>query len=556
MQLGIKKLEGQAQGLQTGMLYWICAGSAKDAVTIALNALKNSEMQYTKYLITDGIAPDEIAEMVDNDTLLDDDSVNLYTTRGRNRVLERLLNDLQIIRADRRDSLIIAVIRDSFIYSEKTAENLQAVNELVNLARITGICLLLIPYGPHLDDLCIRLNKNSGIFGGLASITGHATDTGLRHYRIFTWNFNKVNSIGSTVLHYCNGGYSNECETFSTVQTGNDRKQIYVVGNDFAPSKSTYSTVYSLKSNREIYERAIESATAASLVFSLRNYQEINEISKYIYELRVNRGVWLQIFIREIATNIRASAEQFLLSCGATFIFEYGAAPSYINAMIEHFINMPYGRIMKHDYAELLERYNNLSYDKEGYLPVNQFVDNTATFLSRQYIGKDTRATLLILECRPAIPAEIAVIEFFPKRNGDVCTIIRKNQDRQETDTSAEHLNDCLAVLLPACREDNIATALGHIFGIDVGKLFQRYIIKTDDREILELIKNWKNEVNEDLINSQMIEFSLERQRSLREYVKNNSLEALQIRDSITAEPFDLNQLRTAGTPSETAEVK
>lgn len=82
-----------------------------------------------------------------------------------------------------------------------------------------------------------------------------------------------------------------------------------------APPLSEYWTLFD--TNDEVFN-AGRTAQAATILFSITQNTQIEQLGRYIHTLRRQRGTALKIIVREQTPSLRATDERLLLSSGAS----------------------------------------------------------------------------------------------------------------------------------------------------------------------------------------------------------------------------------------------
>ncbi len=103
----------------------------------------------------------------------------------------------------------------------------------------------------------------------------------------------------------------------TSVQPRSDEKAIlsHVRVLEGAPPLSEYWTLFD--TNDEVFN-AGRTAQAATILFSITQNTQIEQLGRYIHTLRRQRGTALKIIVREQTPSLRATDERLLLSSGAS----------------------------------------------------------------------------------------------------------------------------------------------------------------------------------------------------------------------------------------------
>lgn len=120
----------------------------------------------------------------------------------------------------------------------------------------------------------------------------------------------------------------------TSVQPRSDEKAIlsHVRVLEGAPPLSEYWTLFD--TNDEVFN-AGRTAQAATILFSITQNTQIEQLGRYIHTLRRQRGTALKIIVREQTPSLRATDERLLLSSGASLVIPSSASLSRCLTLIE-----------------------------------------------------------------------------------------------------------------------------------------------------------------------------------------------------------------------------
>lgn len=139
----------------------------------------------------------------------------------------------------------------------------------------------------------------------------------------------------------------------TSVQPRSDEKAIlsHVRVLEGAPPLSEYWTLFD--TNDEVFN-AGRTAQAATILFSITQNTQIEQLGRYIHTLRRQRGTALKIIVREQTPSLRATDERLLLSSGASPVIPSSASLSRCLTLIESVQNQKFSRHIPEDFATLL----------------------------------------------------------------------------------------------------------------------------------------------------------------------------------------------------------
>jgi hypothetical protein len=118
-----------------------------------------------------------------------------------------------------------------------------------------------------------------------------------------------------------------------------------------APALSEYWTLFD--TNDAVFN-AGRMAQAATLIFSITQNEQIEQLGRYIHTLRRQRGSALKIVVREQTPSLRATDERLLLSSGANMVIPSGAPLSRCLTLIESVQKQQFTRHIPEDFNTLL----------------------------------------------------------------------------------------------------------------------------------------------------------------------------------------------------------
>lgn len=111
-----------------------------------------------------------------------------------------------------------------------------------------------------------------------------------------------------------------------------------------APPLSEYWTLFD--TNDEVFN-AGRTAQAATILFSITQNTQIEQLGRYIHTLRRQRGTALKIIVREQTPSLRATDERLLLSSGASLVIPSSASLSRCLTLIESVQNQKFSAISR-----------------------------------------------------------------------------------------------------------------------------------------------------------------------------------------------------------------
>ena len=230
-----------------------------------------------------------------------------------------------------------------------------------------------------------------------------------------------------------------------------------------APALSEYWTLFD--TNDAVFN-AGRMAQAATLIFSITQNEQIEQLGRYIHTLRRQRGSALKIVVREQTPSLRATDERLLLSSGANMVIPSGAPLSRCLTLIESVQKQQFTRHIPEDFNTLLTWSQPLKL--RGYQKWGDFCEAVHNIMANTMLPADGKGVMVALRPAPGLRVEQALTLCKPNRMGDIMTIG----------------NNRLVLFLSFCRVNDLDTALNHIFPLPTGDIFSNRMIWFEDKQI------------------------------------------------------------------------
>ncbi|STT45851.1 cellulose biosynthesis protein BcsE [Klebsiella pneumoniae] len=185
--------------------------------------------------------------------------------------------------------------------------------------------VLSINSAQDIDRQLTPLLREYRSLSGLASIRYQ----GDRHiFDIAWWGSDKgISAQQQLMVQHDDAGWRLAQDAETSVQPRSDEKAIlsHVRVLEGAPPLSEYWTLFD--TNDEVFN-AGRTAQAATILFSITQNTQIEQLGRYIHTLRRQRGTALKIIVREQTPSLRATDERLLLSSGASLVIPSSASLS------------------------------------------------------------------------------------------------------------------------------------------------------------------------------------------------------------------------------------
>src|SRR5574344_838694 len=529
MQLGINNLENQAQLLEHGYLYWLNMQDRKHAISFAIHTL-HANNECANALILNSITADEIKNSKVSANVLRDVQAEVYETTNYPYFFKKLISDCERAHFSQKKDLIVVLLSCELVLNTDFNELKLVLNDLNSYLAKRKLTMVFISHNTEKINCSARLASLASSLTGLSSLAINDDAEYIGHYHMSFWRCSHGTiASGDNIITYDSNGYKIIGNEYVDITNADDLNEFHVVGTVFNPDNRSYPNIYRYHDNSELFSEAIKGFTLASCMFAINDRAEIDDLGRYIYELRKQRGNAVVILVCERLSGIRAGSERFLLSCGANFIFEASASSTYINAMLTCFKGYTFNRAISMDFEALLTRYHDLNQQKLGLLTPADFAQNTAAQLSNMDLDIIGHGLLIVFKIKYTLPSEIVAEQFIPVRSGDICTLINRN----------------LAVFLPSCNEEELETALSRVFATDITKLFESYYCYSQDHEILNEVEKLNHESELKPISKEQVRSITELQTNMQNMRRGTTSKIIiSNKEASKVETFDLNNLK------------
>ena len=249
------------------------------------------------------------------------------------------------------------------------------------------------------------------------------------------------------------------------MQPRSDEKEVLSNINilEGAPPLSEHWTLF--ETNDAVFNAA-RTAQAATVIFSLSQNSQVEQLARYIHTLRRQRGSALKIIVRETTPSLRATDERLLLSCGANLVISANAPLSRSLTLIESVQTQQFNRHVPEDLTTLLANTEPLKL--KGYQKWDVFCDSVQKVINNTLLPTDSKGVMVALRPAPGLRVEQALTLCRPHRMGDIVTIADQR----------------LVLFLPFCRVNDLDKALNHIFPLPTGDIFSNRMIWFEDKQI------------------------------------------------------------------------
>nr|WP_318383486.1 cellulose biosynthesis c-di-GMP-binding protein BcsE [uncultured Enterobacter sp.] len=457
--IGIQSLWDELRHMPAGGVWWINADRDEDALNLVNQTLASQQKNDRVAVITMGKDPNKNIKL---DPHHGPEKIRLFHMPNQESSLYSLTGDL-LCSVDPHHHLFI-VLCASDAWQNISNDNLRTwLQNIHNWSKYHNCALLVINPGNNNDKQFSFLMAEYRSLYGLASLR-YQTD--IHRYDVAFWcNEKGVSARQQLILEQQHDGWQLARQEEASVQPQNDDKRI--LSNVFvlegAPPLSEYWTLF--ENNEAMFEEA-RATQAATIIFSLTQNNQIENMARQIHTLRRQRGSALKIIVRENTTSLRATDERLLLGCGANMVIPWNAPLSRCLTLIESVQGQQFNRHVPEDISMLLTMTQPLKL--RGYQTWDVFCDAVGNIMSNTLLPPDGKGVLVALRPVPGIRVEQALTLCRPNRVGDIMTI---GDNR-------------LVLFLSFCRVNDLDTALNHIFPLPIADIFSNRMVWFEDNQI------------------------------------------------------------------------
>lgn len=468
--LGIDKIWDELAVVQASGLYWINIDRESDANLFCQQIIRDQPKDTRSALICSGQKPSNLLE---NIVGYGPEKLPLFTLPEKKAAVKNLVNDLmRSLRPQRRFFILLA---HASLWQTFTTEEIQRwVKELNNWLEKYQATLVILSHGSGVSKLKTQLVNQHRALQGLASLQWQHDHA---QYMVSWWStLSGVTANQLVKLQPSPEGWqmAEEKEQQPLAQSRND-EYIYLAEASVLEGAPPLSTSWQLFEKNLLLSEKAFNAHAATLIFSLHQSDQIDELAHQIHSLRRHRGNALKIVVREMDSSLRYSDERLLLACGVNLIVPHVAPLSRFLTMIEGIQGQRFSRHIPEDINNLLASLRPLQL--KGYLSPEQFCQSVLALMSNTLLPEDGKGVLVALRPVPGLSARQALTLCHMRRFGDIVTLA----------------GDRLVVFLSTCRINDLDTALNFIFRLPVNETFTNQLVWHQDQEIISEINKMNN---------------------------------------------------------------
>lgn len=457
--LGIQSLWDEVSHMPSGGVWWMNVERREDAVSL-LNqtiAAQNSDAKIAA--ITMGEKPHKIVKL---NATHGPDKIHLFSMPKNENGLYSLRQDL-LCSVDPAGYLFILLCSDNAWQNIPSERLKKWLNNAQRWTKYYGCSLLVLNPGNNTDAQISLMLAEYHALSGLASLR-YQGDSHLLDI-IFWANEKGVSARQQLQVNYINQGWKLAEQEETVVQPRSDEKDVLSHKNalEGAPPLSEHWSVFD--TNDAVFNAA-RTAQAATVIFTVEQTSQIEQLAHDIHTLRRQRGSAMKIVVREITASLRATDERLLLGCGANLVVPWNTPLSRCLTLIESVQKQQFQRHVPDEIGTLLSMTQPLKL--RGYQKWDVFCEAVHNIMNNPLLPADNKGVMVALRPVPGLRVEQALTLCRPNRLGDIVTI---GDNR-------------LVMFLTFCRINDLDTALNHIFPLPTGDIFSNRMIWFEDKQI------------------------------------------------------------------------
>lgn len=384
--------------------------------------------------------------------------------------------------------------------------------------------LLFLISGPEVVNFRFSVRRLNHLFSGIAFFDN---DSSMRVLEYDYWSHQNgvVSNVQYELMlqndHLVVQESDVEHSTASN-ENFNDEDIVWLVQSSVPEGTKLPANYRIAKTNNELFEKSSH-LNAATLVFSVTRYTDLSELGRQCFELRKNCGRQIKLVIQNVDGIIRHQDECLFLTLGVNLILYSFSNPSRLLSQIQSIQGFQFSRPLPPSVDHVLQ-YTENTFSK-GYLP---FIDFTrqVEIHSDSAVNLGVSGVLVILQLLPRIDPIHPLNLFNIKREGDVFSVVENK----------------VYLYLHACRENDVISAIKHLFKLEINDFFAQQHVISDHFYIQQECKQLRK-YNED---KHIIDFTTQLKESNNDKFNQELAESLN--EGATPRTF-IAQTRPDATP-------
>ncbi|WON77078.1 cellulose biosynthesis protein BcsE [Serratia sp. UGAL515B_01] len=464
--LGIRRIWHELSVMQAPGFYWVNFDRQADAAMLCKQIIAAQTEDSQLALIYMGDQPDLLLNNSFSPALK---KFPLFSLPEKKTALLGLTDDL--MRALKPQNRLLILLAPASLWKTFNSDELCVwASNIAKWLHQRQSTLVILCHGSGVNRLKGQLSTEHRTLDGLASMQWQQDSA---KYLVNWWlTANDINANQLFTLHLDAQGWQgvDSINTPSPIAEHND-ENLYLAEQHILEGAPPLSANWQLfENNTQLMQKGMLTKTA-TLIFSLHQNDEIDELAHQIHTLRRSRGEGLKIIVRDMSASVRYSDERLLLACGANLIVPHVAPLSRFLTMLEGIQGQRLSRHIPEDISTLMVGLRPLQ--SKGYLPLADFCSTVVSLMENTLLPEDGKGVMVALRPAPGLSARQSMTLCHQRRFGDIMTVAQNR----------------LFLFLSTCRINDLDTALKFIFRLPVSEAFSNRIVWHQDVDITAKIR-------------------------------------------------------------------
>ncbi|MFV0576418.1 MAG: cellulose biosynthesis protein BcsE [Vibrio sp.] len=395
----------------------------------------------------------------------------------RKNSADKLIEDIKKINLFSGDKVVLN-IPDHIILTLRESQQAKFFAYLNRIASQKRIQFFIILQGQESYNVNHWCMANPQYFLGLSSL--HQVDAQLFTYQVHYWIADGVisNAQDYDVLKNEDNEFVIDVHELEELNE-NLQHQTFLYDLEFAYVSQgvidvnhniSDESVLFFENNDDLFAN-IKNVNHGMVVLSVHQQSEVHNIAVQCYRLRRRFGNEFKIVLREMQQCLRYSDETFLSFAGLNLIIPASVNFARFLSITENLQKQKVLCKVPDSIDELLNQESTSQFGLKGYVNNNRFVGRCHELVEK-YQTTNLQFALVKLSMIPGVDMHACLSMCHIKRDGDLVTAC----------------HDAVYLLLSSVRENDVYTALAHIFELPIGDMFQSHTIFTTMGRITQVL--------------------------------------------------------------------
>ncbi|MFC0226089.1 cellulose biosynthesis protein BcsE [Serratia aquatilis] len=464
--LGIQRIWHELSVMQAPGFYWVNFDRQTDANLLCQQIIAAQTEDSQLALICSGEQPDKLQVNTLSPAIK---KFPLYALPEKKAALLYLADDL--MRALKPKNRLLILFAPASVWQAFGDDELSVwVSNTARWLRQRQCTLIILSHGTGVNKLKGQLSTEHRTLNGLASMQWLQDRA---KYLVNWWSTaTDINANQLFTLHSSEQGWQvlDEGNTPAQITDLNDENMCLAERRILEGAPPLSANWQLFDSNAQLMQQGLLTK-AATLIFSLFQNDEIDELAKQIHTLRRSQGGGLKIVLRDMSASLRYSDERLLLACGANLIVPFVAPLSRFLTMLEGIQGQRLTRHVPADISGLIAGLRPLQ--SKGYLPLEDFLKAVKSLMENTLLPNDGKGVMVALRPAPGLSARQSMTLCHQRRFGDIMTVAQNR----------------LFLFLSTCRINDLDTALKFIFRLPINEAFSNRVVWHQDVDISAQIR-------------------------------------------------------------------